>query len=142
MDDMTHLSPPAAHDTPKEHIMKYMIIAVIDELAKCPSILRAWEDAGVAGITILESTGLGRIRKGEHLRDDLPLMPSLRNLMQTREEHHRTMFTIVNDEAMIDRIFEATEKVLGDLGQPNKGILFAVPVARAYGILNQRESEL
>lgn len=116
--------------------MKYMVIAVIDELAKCPSILKAWENIGVRGVTILESTGLGRIRQGELLRDDLPLMPSLRNLMQTREEHHRTMFTIVNDEAMIDRIFEATEMILGDLNQPNKGILFAVPVARAYGILN------
>ena len=118
--------------------MKYMVIAVIDDLAQCPSILRAWEDAGVAGITILESTGLGRIRQGEHLRDDLPLMPSLRNLMQTREEHHRTMFTIVNDEEMVDLIYEATENVLGDLDQPNKGILFAVPVARAYGILNKK----
>ena len=120
--------------------MKYMVIAVIDDLAQCPSILRAWEDAGVAGITILESTGLGRIRQGEHLRDDLPLMPSLRDLMQTREEHHRTMFTIVNDEEMVDLIYEATENVLGDLDQPNKGILFAVPVARAYGILNKKES--
>lgn len=118
--------------------MKYMIIAVIDELAKCPSILKAWEDAGVAGITILESTGLGRIRQGENLRDDLPLMPSLRNLLQTREEHHRTMFTIVNDEQMIDRIFEATERVLGNLNEPNKGILFAVPVARAFGVLNRK----
>ena len=121
--------------------MKYMIIAVIDELAKCPSILESWENAGAAGITILESTGLGRIRQGEHLRDDLPLIPSLRNLMQTREEHHRTMFTIVNDEAMIDLIFEATEKVLGDLNQPNKGILFAVPVARAFGILDRSGAE-
>jgi nitrogen regulatory protein PII len=116
--------------------MKYMVIAVIDELEKCPSILRAWEDVGVAGITILESTGLGRIRQGEHLRDDLPLMPSLRNLLQTREEHHRTMFTIVDNEAMIDRIVEATEMVVGDLKQPHTGILFALPVARAYGILN------
>jgi hypothetical protein len=92
----------------------------------------------VAGITILESTGLGRIRQGENLRDDLPLMPSLRNLLQTREEHHRTMFTIVNDEQMIDRIFEATERVLGNLNEPNKGILFAVPVARAFGVLNRK----
>lgn len=120
--------------------MKYMVIAVIDELEKCPSILRAWEDVGVVGITILESTGLGRIRQGEHLRDDLPLMPSLRNLLQTREEHHRTMFTIVDNEAMIDRIFEATETVVGDLNMPHTGILFAVPVARAYGILNGTSS--
>jgi nitrogen regulatory protein PII len=110
--------------------MKYLVIAVIDELEKCPSILDAWEAAGVVGITILESTGLGRIRQGMNLRDDLPLM-------QTREEHHRTIFTVVDDEAMIDRIYVATEMVLGDLKEPNKGILFAVPVFRAFGILDR-----
>ena len=115
--------------------MNYMVIAVIDELAKCPSILEAWEATGVAGVTILESTGLGRIRKGANIRDDLPLMPSLRSLLQTREEHHRTIFTVVRSEAMIDRIFEATELILGDLKEPNKGILFAVPVVRAFGVL-------
>ena len=120
--------------------MNYMVIAVIDELAKCPSILEAWEATGVAGVTILESTGLGRIRKGQGFMDDLPLMPSLRNLMQTREEHHRTLFTVVRDEAMVDRIFEATEKVLGDLKEPDKGILFALPVARTFGILDRTGS--
>lgn len=120
--------------------MNYLVIAVIDELAKCPSILEAWERTGVTGVTILDSTGLGRIRKGMNLRDDLPLMPSLRNLMQTREEHHRTLFTVVRDEAMIDRIFEATERVLGDLNEPNKGILFALPVVRVFG-LPEREND-
>ncbi len=121
--------------------MNYMVIAVVDELEKCPSILDAWEAVGAAGITILESTGLGRIRKGANIRDDLPLMPSLRNLLQSREEHHRTFFTVVHDEAMIDRLFEATESVLGDLKEPNKGILFAVPVVRAYGVLALTEDD-
>lgn len=115
--------------------MKYMVIAVIDELAKCPNVLDAWEAAGIRGITILESTGLGRVRQTDSMRDDLPLMPSLRNLFQTREEHHRTFFTIVPSEEWIERVFEATEQAIGNLNEPNKGILFAVPVARAYGLL-------
>ena len=57
--------------------------------------------------------------------------------MQTREEPHRTLFTVVRDEAMVDRIFEATEMILGDLKEPNKGILFALPVARTFGILDR-----
>ena len=114
--------------------MNFLVIAVIDNIAKCSSILNAWEATGARGITILESTGLGRIRKDINLRDDLPLMPSLRNLLQTREEHHRTLFTVVYNEAMIDRIFEATESVLGDLNEPNKGIIFALPVVRVLGI--------
>ncbi len=114
--------------------MNYLVLAVVDEVEQCSSVMDAWEKAGVSGITILESTGLGRVRLGHHMRDDLPLMPSLRNLMQTREEHHRTIFTVVHDEATIDRIFEATEQVLGDLSEPNKGIIIAMPVVRTLGI--------
>ena len=114
--------------------MNYLILAVVDETEQCSTLMEAWESAGASGITILESTGLGRIRLGHHLRDDLPLMPSLRNLMQTREEHHRTIFTVVHEEGMVDRIFEITEQVLGDLSEPNKGIIIAVPVARTLGI--------
>jgi nitrogen regulatory protein PII len=125
----------------QERDMKYLVIAVIDDVAMCPSVLEAWEKAGVTGVTILESTGLGRMRRGEYFRDDLPIMPSLRNLMQTREEHHRTLFSVVHSEALVDRVYKATEKVLGDLDQPNKGIIFAVPISHAYGILNRREDE-
>lgn len=121
--------------------MNYLILAVIDELEKCPSLLDAWEAAGVRGITILESTGLGRIRKGKNIRDDVPLMPSLRNLWQTREEHHRTLFSVVDSEEMIDRVIEATEKVLGDLNEENKGVLFALPVARVHGIAMQMDDD-
>ncbi|MDX1416165.1 MAG: hypothetical protein R3293_18350 [Candidatus Promineifilaceae bacterium] len=113
--------------------MYYMIIAVVDEIERCTSLLDEWETVGVKGITILESTGLGRVREAA-VRDDLPLMPSLRNLMQTREEHHRTLFSVVDGEEMIDRVIEATERVLGNLNEPNKGILFALPVARVHGM--------
>ena len=118
--------------------MYHMILLVLNKLEQCPSVLDAWEAAGAPGITILESTGLARMKSG--IRDDLPLMPSITSLLKGREEHHRTMFTIVKEEETVDRLFEATETVLGDLRQPNLGILFAVPVARAYGVLNREEA--
>ena len=116
--------------------MYYMIIFVIDDIDQCPSVFDAWEEAGVSGITILESTGLGRIRALSGIRDDLPLMPSLRNLLQSREEHHRTLFTLVDSEEAIDRVFDATERIVGDLTEPNKGIIFALPVARVRGLIH------
>lgn len=114
--------------------MAYLLVLIVDDIDKCPSIFDAWEAIGVTGITILESTGLGRIRKAFGYRDDLPLMPSMRNLLQTREEHHRTLMTLINDEAMIDEIIAATESVLGPLSEPHKGILFVLPALRVVGI--------
>ncbi len=113
--------------------MYHMILLILDELEQCPSVLDAWDAAGAAGITILESTGLARVRKSA-LRDDLPLMPSIDSLLKGREEHHRTLFTVVEDEAQVDRIIEVTQAITGNLEEPNSGALFVLPVTRAVGL--------
>ena len=91
------------------------------------------------GITILESTGLRRMQAA--MRDDLPLMPSLRDLLAGRETHHRTLFTVVPDDATVDRIVAATEGVIGDLSRPNTGFLFVVPVSRVLGLQKQQPAK-
>ncbi len=113
--------------------MNYMILFVLHDLDHFEDILDAWEDAGAPGMTMLPSTGLGRMRKSA-LREDLPLIPRLDDLLTHQEIHSHTIFTVVDDESLIDRILEATQAVVGDLNQPNTGILIALPVARAYGI--------
>ncbi len=113
--------------------MYHMILLILDKLEQCPSVLDAWDAAGAAGITILESTGLARARKSA-LRDDLPLMPSIDSLLKGREEHHRTIFTVVDNETQVDRIIEATQTITGNLDEPNSGVLFVLPVARAVGL--------
>ena len=74
--------------------MYYFVVLVLDDINQGPDVLDAWEKAGVGGITIIESTGLARFRQGQVHRDDIPLMPSIRALFHTREEHHRTIFSI------------------------------------------------
>jgi nitrogen regulatory protein PII len=112
--------------------MYHMIMLVLDKMEQCSSVLDAWDAAGAAGITILESTGLARVRKSA-IRDDLPLMPSIESLFKGREEHHRTLFTVVEDEARVDRIIEATQAITGNLDEPNSGVLFVLPVTRVVG---------
>lgn len=116
--------------------MSYLVIFVVDEIEHCPALFDAWEEIGVTGVTILESTGLGRIRRAAGYRDDLPLMPSLRNLLQTQEEHHRTLMVLVKEKATIDKLITATERVIGPLDEPHKGVLFVLPVLRVVGLPN------
>ena len=111
----------------------YMILFVLHDIDFCDDILEAWEDAGIRGVTILPSTGLARIREAA-LREDLPLFPSLGDIFKQHENLNRTFFTIVENEAMIDAVVHATESVLGDLNQPNTGIMIVLPAARVYGL--------
>jgi len=101
------------------------------------AVLQAWEDAGVSGVTILASTGLARYRDKPALRDDLPLIPSLEDILENYHATNRTLFTIVKSQEMVDLVVEATEKIVGDLDAPNTGILVVLPVVQAYG-LNRR----
>ena len=118
--------------------MHQMVMLVLDDVDRCSSVLDAWEAVGVSGITILESTGLGRVRTAG-FRDDLPLMPSLLNLMRTREEHHRTIFTVVDSDEKVDRLIHVTQAVTGSLDAANKGIIFVLPVNRVVGLYDWRQ---
>ena len=113
--------------------MYYMVLAIINELDQCPRVMDAWDEEDVPGITILESTGLGSVRRAG-FRDDLPLMPSLSDLFKKQEHRHRTIFTVVDSEEMVDRLVDVTQKILGDLNQPHNGVLFVIPVARVVGL--------
>lgn len=112
--------------------MFFLVVFVLDDPDQCSNLLDAWENAGIRGVTILESSGLGRVRKAG-IRDDLPLMPSLSDIFKNSETRHRTLFTIVNSQEKIDAIAKATQAVVGDLENENTGLLFTVPVSEIFG---------
>lgn len=111
--------------------MYSMVIFILDDVSYCHDVLNAWEDAGIIGVTMFDSSGLGRVRNAG--RDDIPLMPSLSDLFRKSETQHRTFFTVVDSEEQIDAIVKATESVIGSLDDPNTGFLFVTPVTRVYG---------
>jgi len=115
--------------------MPNVVVVVMPDIEKCQDVLDAWEKYGVSGVTVLESLGMHKLRQMRAQRDDLPLFPSLRHLMESEEYHHRTAFTVVDDDFDLDRLVEVTQQAIGgDFNAPNSGLLFVVPVARAYGL--------
>ena len=113
--------------------MSYLVVFVVDDPDQCNDVLHAWDDAGAKGITILESTGMGRVRR-EGIRDDIPLMPSLSDILRSSETHHRTLFSVVENETIADKLLQAAESVVGSLENPNTGLLFIVPIYKVYGM--------
>jgi nitrogen regulatory protein P-II 1 len=119
--------------------MPSLVVLVLAKPEKLPDVLQAWQDAEAPEATVLESTGLGRVSEFFG-RDDVPLFPSLRALDECRECIHHTVFSVVEDDGMVDRLIAATEGVVGDLSQPNTGIMFVVPVARVIGYRPAQET--
>jgi nitrogen regulatory protein PII len=111
-----------------------MIMLILNDPEQCQSIMDAWDAAGVSGITLLPSTGLGRIRKKRGLIEEMSLMPSIEDFFEHEENVHRTLITIVRDHPIVEQVVQATQTILGDLNQPNTGILVVLPVLEAYGL--------
>lgn len=116
------------------------LVFVLDNPALLNEVLEAWTSAGVKGITIIESTGVHRVR-GRVSAHDAPMMLGLSRLLRTDQVGHNTLFAIVEDMAVVDRVKAATEAVVGDLSGPNTGILFAVPVAAVWGLPKQPRAD-
>lgn len=117
-----------------------MILFVLNDPEKLEAVLSAWQECGVPGITVWYSTGIGRLHDKGGLRDDLPLIPSFSDFFAQPERHGQTIFSILNDDALIPKIIQATEHVVGSLEQPGSGILAVLPVSQVRG-LHKRKAE-
>jgi len=111
-----------------------MILFVLHDAEKLKAVLDAWEEAGIEGATVLFNTGIGRLRESQALRDDLPILPSVEDFLPIPEPLGRTLFTLTNDESLIPKIVAATERVVGDLNEPDRGILAILPTTGIYGL--------
>ena len=112
----------------------FMILFVLHDPNRLNEVLTAWNEAGVSGVTILGSTGLKRLQETANLQEDIPLIPSIEDLLEQKENLNRTLFTIVQNNDMADKVLNATQSLIGDLNLPNTGILAVIPLARVYGL--------
>jgi nitrogen regulatory protein P-II 1 len=113
--------------------MSYLVVLIVDDPEDCLRVIDRWSELGVTGATILDSTGMGRIKKAG-MREDFPLIPSLQDFLAVREEPHRTILSVVEDETLVDKMAEVARHIIGDLDEPHTGFLFVVPVLKAYGL--------
>ena len=119
--------------------MKQMIIFVLNDLDKSADLLEAWEAAGARGITCINTTGLGNIRHSAEIAD-LPFYLSLTDILKSKQHHHCTFFTVVEDNNLLEELIQLAQKITGGLDKPNTGFLFTVPVNSVYGMSSDNSS--
>ena len=114
--------------------MPHLIVAIVLDIQTCHDVIRVWEEAGVTGATILDSIGMRHLKQRQAHRDDLPLMPSLRALLESEEFNHRTILSVVPDDFDVDELIRRTEALVGDFDEAPNGFLFVVPVTKVRGL--------
>lgn len=116
----------------------YMLLMVLDDATRLADVLEAWTSAGVQGVTILESTGLQRIIRR---REAGSMFMGFSRLFEDSGIGHNTLFALIDSPELAEAAVAATEAVLGDLRQPNTGIVFTIPVAQFWGLPEQQAGD-
>ncbi len=116
----------------------YLLIMVLDDSAYLNDVLAAWTEVGVPGVTILESTGLNRV-----LQRDAPdvAYTGFSQFFSGGRIGHNTLFSVIEDLTTAEKAVAATEKVIGSLNKPRTGIIFALPIAQSWGVMNGDEED-
>ena len=117
----------------------YLLFCVLDNPAHLAAVLGGWTEAGVLGITVLDSTGVQRMRERAS-QEDVPLFMGFSRLLRTDQYSHNTLFAVVQDMDTVRQAVAATEAVTGDLAGPHTGVLFALSVEAAWGLPKQYEA--
>ncbi len=108
----------------------YMLIMVVDNSEHLNGVLEAWVEAGVSGVTILESTGVNRVLPRAQAG---PMFAGFSQFFGASRVGHNTLFAVIDSLEVAETAVKATEAIIGDLRQPNTGIIFALPVAKTWG---------
>ena len=119
-----------------------MVMFVLDDPNQLDAVLDAWHGVGVSGVTIVESIGSYRRRQVQRVRGRY--LFGLPGLRECTEQCQYVLFAIVPDSLMADKCLEAAESIVGDLTEPNSGVLAAWELALAKGLpemLSQSEAE-
>ena len=109
----------------------YMLMMVLDNSENLNDVLQAWVNAGVPGVTILESTGINRVLPREQAG---PMFAGFSQIFGAGRVGHNTLFAVIENLALAETAVKATEAIIGDLNKPHTGIIFALPVAKTWGI--------
>ena len=106
----------------------FIILCVLDQPDHLNAVLQAWQQHGIKGVTMLESTGLHR------LSEQMPIPMRYTFGSAGAERGNITLFTVVEHEATIQTCLAITEQIVGDFEQPNTGIFIAWPLGFAKGV--------
>lgn len=115
--------------------MPKCVVLIMTKLDRLYDVIRAWENLGIPSLTMVNTMGMASLKTWVG-REDVPLIPSLRSILECEELtfSHRTIFSVVPDDFDVEKLIEETEKITGPLDEPETGFFFAFPVLMARGL--------
>ncbi len=113
-----------------------LLVVVLNKEELLDEVLSAYVEAGIDGATILDSEGMGRF-----LTYEVPLFSDFKSFMKGNKPYNKTIFSVVREEAAIERLRKLLDSVVGGLAEPGTGIMFTLPVDFAAGLMGMEDED-
>jgi nitrogen regulatory protein PII len=110
----------------------YLLVNVLEQPEHLVAILEGFAQLGIKGSTVMNSTGMGRVLMTAGTAG--PAMEEINRIIANGESSNKTIFTVVKEKEMLDKAIDVVKSFCGDLCEPGKGILFAIPLAFVDGL--------
>ena len=107
-----------------------LLVLILNKVELLEELLAKFADMNLNGATILQSTGMVRALFGYM---DESFLGSLRAILDTDRDENRTILAVVREDQVAGAV-EGIESVVGDLSEPDTGIVFTVPIDFIKGI--------
>lgn len=109
----------------------HVLFVVLNETEYLEDILAEFIKIGISGATILDSQGMGRALVNSNGK--VPFLGSLRTLLEGSRPFNKTIFTVIDNEDLLDKAMQSVDQVVGGFDKVGVGLMFAVPVGKIHG---------
>ena len=108
-----------------------LLVLILKKVDLMEHLIRELAEAGGTGGTILEGTGMAQALIN---MEELPMFGVLRSMLTSDEkETCKLMLLVLKDEQVMDTR-NAIKNVIGDMKEPNTGIMFSIPITYVEGL--------
>jgi len=108
-----------------------LLVAVIEDTTRIDTILDLFYENGIPGATVINSRGMGHV-----IADHYSIFARFSDLTGSSkgsDVHNSTIFTVIKTDETLQLAIELIEEVVGDLNQPDTGLIFTLPVLDVKG---------
>lgn len=110
-----------------------LLVAVIEDTSQIENIMDLFYENDIGGATIINSRGMGHL-----IAHHYSIFARFSDLTGSESDgsdiYNNTFFTVIKNDETLQLAIELIEKVVGDLNQPDTGLVFTLPVLEVKGL--------
>lgn len=111
-----------------------LLVFICNNPEKLEEVLEGYLEIGIAGATVVDSLGMGRI-----LATEVPIFAGFQSLFSAASANNKTVMSVIKEEGKVAEAMDMIEEVCGPLGAPGVGIAFTLKLESVRGLMPELE---